>query len=431
MKVFLDSIGCRLNQSEIELFAKEFRQAGQTLVPRPEDADIVVINTCTVTKEAASDSRQKIRQAARSGAKDITLTGCLATLDQEATLNLPGVSRIIANQRKELLVQEILQQNHFEFEKEPVAREPIPGLRARTRAFIKVQDGCDNHCTFCITRIARGPSRSRQVPDIIDDIAYAIRGSAREIVLSGAQLGAWGKDLIPKMSLAQLIAILLEKMDIPRLRLSSLEPWDVTHELISLWNDPRLCRHFHLPLQSGSESTLRRMARGTDPVSYQSMIIEIKESIPDVAITTDIIVGFPGETERDFDENLEFIGRVGFAGGHVFTYSERPGTPAVKFPDSVPMVIRKDRNAKVRALFADYSERFKQTYLGKTVSVLWESVSEVTSQGWQLTGLTDNYLKIYALASEPLLNMISSVNLFCLYKDGIQGEITGGQKTLR
>ena len=261
------------------------------------------------------------------------MTGCWASLEPQAAAALPRVSNVVINQRKDNLVRDLLAPDRPLFDAEPLARTPLPGLRQRTRAFIKVQDGCDNRCTFCITTIARGRSRSRPIADVCRDIDAALAGGAREIVLTGVHLGAWGKDL--GMDLRRLVHAVLSRTDVPRLRLSSLEPWDLDREFFDLWEDPRLCPHLHLPLQSGCAATLRRMARRTTPRSFRLLLEAARDLIPEVAITTDVIAGFPGETEAEFEESLAFVREMEFAGGHAFTYSPRPGTAAARRPDQI------------------------------------------------------------------------------------------------
>jgi threonylcarbamoyladenosine tRNA methylthiotransferase MtaB len=278
MKVYLDSIGCRLNQSEIESIACQFRIAGHEIVAKAEMADLAVVNTCAVTNEAASDSRGKIRQIARAGVGQIIPTGCWTTLQPREAAVLPNVACVVSNDRKDYLVQDILFPTQEKFDVEPLARLPLPGLRKRTRAFIKVQDGCDNHCTFCITTVARGRSRSRSVAEVIQDVRYALRGGTKEIVLTGVHLGAWGQDF--DGHLRKLIAAILRITDIPRMRLSSLEPWDLNADFFSLWEDKRLMPHLHLPLQSGCSATLRRMARKTTPSSFRELVSVVCGVIP-------------------------------------------------------------------------------------------------------------------------------------------------------
>jgi len=428
MNIFLDSVGCRLNQSELETIARQFRAYGHNLVDTPAIADIVIINTCTVTAAADSDSRQKIRQVVRAGAKEVVVTGCWSSLYPDEALALPGVSRVIHNLEKENLVPEILDIPLEQFDIDPIARLPIPGARLRTRAFIKVQDGCNNRCAFCITTIARGAGCSRPVKEVLSDIHAAMKDSeegiaVKEVVLTGVHLGSWGQDLSPNQHLRQLIRSIFHETDIPRLRLSSLEPWDIDEDFFSLWENPRLCRQVHLPLQSGCEATLRRMARKTIPDDYAHLVNLARDICPEIAVTTDVITGFPGESVEEFETSLEFIRRMKFAGGHVFTYSERTGTAAAKMSDQVYHPIRKMRNARMRTVLAESAQEYRLQFVNKTLSVLWESAIEVEPQGWQLKGLTDNYLRISTQSQNNFQNQITPVRLTMLNDDGLYGEI--------
>jgi len=423
MRIYLDTVGCRLNQSEIETFARQFRAVGHTLVDTPAEADLVVVNTCAVTQKAVADSRKVIRRAARAGAGAVVATGCWVTLEPEQAAALPAVADVVPNERKDRLVSDLLGVPLTAFDLEPVVREPLPGARLRTRAFIKVQDGCDNRCTFCITTIARGEGRSRRVADVIRDVQAALDGGAQEIVLTGVHLGSWGQDLGEGRHLRHLVEAILRHTDVQRLRLSSLEPWDLDETFFALWEDRRLCRHLHLPLQSGSRATLRRMARKTTPGSYVALVQAARAACPEIAITTDIIVGFPGETEDEFAESLAFVERIGFAGGHVFTYSERPGTAAARMPNQVPHAVRKERNARMRAVFEQAALAYRRRFLGHTLDVLWESATGVGPQGWQLSGLTDNYLRVTAIAPQHLWNRITPVHLIDLTEHGVRGAL--------
>jgi len=425
MKIFLDTIGCRLNQAEIEILARQFRAAGHEIVPNANEADLAVVNTCSVTAEAASDSRAAIRRAGRQGAKEVVATGCWATLEPEKAANLSGVHRVISNLHKDNLAADLLGLPQEFFELEPLARLPLPGLHARTRAFIKVQDGCDNACTFCITNVARGANRSRPVENVLADVQAALEGGAKEIVLTGVQLGAWGGDFPTPQRLEKLVATLLEQPSVARLRLSSLEPWNLEADFFSLWRDERLCRHLHLPLQSGSESVLKRMRRKTAPDSFAGLVQSARTAIPEVAITTDIIVGFPGETEAEFCETLAFVKSMHFAGGHVFTYSARPGTPAARMNSQVRYEVRKERNALVRAVLEESAQAYRSGFIGHTLPVLWEASSRLTEAGWILEGLTDNYLRVTAVAPQARWNQMNNVQLVSIDGDGIKGIITG------
>lgn len=421
MKVFLDMVGCRLNQAEIERMASQFRSLGHAIVPEAGEADLVIVNTCTVTSQAASDSRQRIRQAARAGSKDIVVTGCWSTLQPAQAAEIPGVIQVIPNDQKDHLVSELLQRPAHDFDMEPLARAPLPGLRQRTRAFIKAQDGCDNHCTFCITTLARGASVSRLSADVLGDIRAALLGGAQEIVLTGVHLGAWGLDIESRLS--SLIKRILDETDTPRLRLSSLEPWDLDEEFFALWEDPRLCPHLHLPIQSGSTSTLKRMLRKTTPDSFRSLVEAARRIIPGVAITTDILTGFPGETEVEFLETLDFIREMDFAGGHIFTYSARPGTPAARMRNQVPHEIRKQRHHILRDVFSKGAINYRRNFIGRTLPVLWESVTQVSDSGWQLEGWTGNYIRVTANAPEPRWNKVDSVRVSGINLVGLDGII--------
>jgi threonylcarbamoyladenosine tRNA methylthiotransferase MtaB len=423
MKIFLDTIGCRLNQAEIEALARQFRAAGHEIVPTAAEADLAVINTCTVTAEAASDSRAAIRRAKRLGAGDVVVTGCWATLEPGKAAALPGVTRIVPNLQKESLAADLLGLPQEFFDLEPIARQPLPGLHQRTRAFIKVQDGCDNACTFCITTLARGTSRSRPLDEIVTDINFAQDGGAQEIVLTGVALGSWGLDFQPARRIPDLISALLVRTSVPRLRLSSLEPWDLGDDFFSLWRDPRLCRHLHLPLQSGSASVLRRMRRKSTPESFAALARAARQAIPEVAITTDIIAGFPGETDEEFAGTLELVKSMQFAGGHVFSYSARPGTPASRMKGQVGGETVKTRSADLRRVLAESAEAFQRKSIGKTMPVLWEALSTLTDEGWQIEGLTDNYLRVTAIAPEPRWNRMDAVELTGLCENRLTGKL--------
>ena len=412
MKIFLDMVGCRLNQAEIERMAGQFRAEGHTIVPEAGEADLVVVNTCTVTSQAASDSRQKIRHASRAGAGAIIATGCWSTLQPAQAAELPGVVRVIPNDRKDFLVPELLQRSELIYDTETIARKPLPGLRQRTRAFIKAQDGCDNQCTFCITTLARGDSRSRPPADVLADIHSALEGGTKEIVLTGVHLGAWGLEIGSR--LGDLVKRILDETNMPRLRLSSLEPWDLDEAFFTLWADSRMCPHLHLPIQSGSAATLKRMLRNTTPESFRELAVAARRLIPEVAITTDVMTGFPGETEDEFEETLDFIREMRFSGGHVFTYSARPGTPAARMKNQVPHEVRKQRNHVLRDAFSEMEKSYRGKFIGQTLPVLWESVTQVSDSGWQLEGWTGNYIRVSANSPEPRWNQINHVKLLGL-----------------
>jgi threonylcarbamoyladenosine tRNA methylthiotransferase MtaB len=411
MRVYLDSVGCRLNQSEMERIGAQLRAAGFELVANAADAEWVILNTCAVTAEAASDSRGKARQAARLGAK-VVLTGCWATLDAQAAAALPGVVRVIGNDGKQHLVSEVFDLPEEVFDLEPLAREPLPGVHQRTRAFIKAQDGCDHHCTYCITRLARGRAQSVPLAQVLRDVHAAQRGGVKEVVLSGVQLGAWGSDFTPRQTLRDLVSGVLSGCDVPRLRLSSVEPWDLDEAFFALWvGQPRLCRHLHLPLQSGCAATLRRMGRKITPSNFSGLLKQARDVVPQMAITTDLIVGFPGETEDEFAESLDFVRSMHFAGGHVFTYSARPGTPAAGLPNPVHGRVARQRSAQMRAVLAEAAQVYREQFIGQQAEVLWESAEACGPQGWRMSGLTDTYVRVEGWLAEPRWNELQRVRL--------------------
>jgi threonylcarbamoyladenosine tRNA methylthiotransferase MtaB len=425
LKIFLDTVGCRLNQSEIETFGNLFRALGHEIVPDPKNADFAIINTCTVTVKAAADSRKQIRRAQREGARTVIATGCWATLEPQAALNLPGVTEVYANDQKDLLVAQLLNLDPETLSSLNFSREPLPGQRGRTRAFIKVQEGCDNQCTYCLTRAARGASRSRGLAAIHKDIHAALAGGVKEIVLSGVQLGAWGREFSMPQSLQDLIASILNHQQISRVRLSSIEPWEFDLKMLDLWQDARLCRHLHIPLQSGSDHILKKMGRPITVKAYSRLLDAIRIKIPQIAITTDIITGFPGETESDFDATKVQIAKFGFAGGHVFSYSPRPGTAAYRMDGRQPTPVVKARNAALRDQFIHTSRKFKEGLIGKTAHVLWEASQQNPDGSWQLSGLTDHYMRVSTRSDLDLRNTICLVELssFELDGDGIAGRI--------
>lgn len=419
MKIFIDMVGCRLNQSEIELMANLLRSQGHEVLPISHNADLIIVNTCCVTIKAGAESRKVIRRAARGLTTPVIVTGCWATMFAEEALALSNVVKVVPNDKKANLVADILGIPAHVLEKSQFVRKPLLGERHRTRAFIKVQDGCDNRCTFCITCLARGRSMSISIALIERDINAAIRGGVQEIVLTGVQLGSWGKDMNPKAKLRSLIERILSNHEIKRLRLSSIEPWDIDASFFELWQDRRFCRHLHIPLQSGSARILNRMARKTNPDEYQMLIESARMTIPRIAITTDIIAGFPGETAEDFEESMAFVQSLSFAGGHAFTYSAMPGTPAATFADQVEHAERKNRNRLTKSLLAESSKKYKEGSIGETYDVLWEKAKPVDNV-WQLSGLTDTYQRVVCKSPVQLTNSISRVRINRLSENGLK-----------
>jgi len=422
MNIFLDSIGCRLNQSEIEKYASQFLEKGHHLVPRVEDADIVVLNTCAVTAAASADSRQRIHKWLRNPGLQIIATGCLPADEVIILQGFSGQLKWVPNIRKDQLVSLVLENSQ-----DIVAggRSPVPGIRSRTRAFIKAQDGCNNHCTFCVTRLARGASRSLPTQAILKDISSALSSGVREIVLTGVHLGSWGSDFSNPQDLRDLIKLILMEPGDFRVRLSSIEPWGIPEDFFSLWQmDNRLCQHFHLPMQSGSVSTLKRMARNNDPQTFRQMVEKIRAILPNTSITTDVIVGFPGETDDEFAETCSFIEEMCFNGGHVFHYSERPGTAAARLPNKVDDQMKKLRSQVIRSLLMKSAAFHAEKKIGTSQHVLWEA-GRLTSDGSRIyRGLTKENDRVLTHSIQDIRNQVLPVKL--INWDGVSfgGRIT-------
>jgi threonylcarbamoyladenosine tRNA methylthiotransferase MtaB len=410
MRVYLGSIGCRLNQSELEILAADLRQAGHEIVASPEKAQAAIINSCTVTNAAEADSRQLTHKLARAGVEKIFLTGCWASVDHIHSDDLPANVTLVGNTHKHAIVRDYFPDTGMAQE-EFAARVPLPGKGRRTRAFIKVQEGCDYFCTFCITRIARGKSSSRPLEEILHDIQAAELADVKEIVLTGTQLGGWGKEYDPPQTIADLVKIIFTQSSIPFLRLSSLEPWDINNDFYALLDHPRFCNHLHLPLQSGCGETLKRMGRKMQPREFARLIASLRAVDPDIAITTDIVVGFPGESKEEFEESLEFVRRMHFAGGHVFRYSARRGTPAASFPNQVDEKERKRRNGVMREVLKESGIRYRASFLQKTTQVLWERARKREEGGWIMEGISTKSMRIRAQADQNLWNQVSQVKL--------------------
>ncbi len=411
-------VGCRLNQAEIEQLALSLTEAGVEVVSNPEQADEIVINTCCVTAKASADSRKMLRHH-KSHYPDARVigTGCWVSISQDKpTEQLQILDQAYGNPEKEQILADLLEKaapDRFGFGQ----YRPDLGARNRTRGFVKVQDGCDNRCAYCLTQIARGSSVSTSSNSVIAYARKLQNLGVKEIVLTGVQLGSWGKDLLPRKTLADLVQMLLEQTEIKRIRLSSIEPWDVSPELIELFKNPRLCPHLHIPLQSGSEEILRLMNRPINPARFRSILDQIRKANPHFAITTDIICGFPGETQELFVRSLEFIRQCGFSGGHVFPFSVLQGTAAYAMTGHVQASIRKERATIVRQVLDQAEGEFVTRRLGQDAEVLFESQvklkGELVWQGW-----SEDFLKIHTSSSENLHNRILRVRLDRIISEG-------------
>ncbi|MHB1317224.1 MAG: tRNA (N(6)-L-threonylcarbamoyladenosine(37)-C(2))-methylthiotransferase MtaB [Anaerolineae bacterium] len=425
MKLHLSSLGCRLNEAEIEALSRAVQEAGHQVVSNAISADWAVINTCTVTHVAARKSRQAIRRLhAEAPDARLAVLGCYGTLSPAEALGLPGVALVIPNADKERVLQAIV--DGTAGPPAPKAAVSAARLHKRTRAFIKVQDGCDNRCTYCVVHLARRPSRSRAYGGVVAEAQARIAEGAQEIILSGVNIGAYGRDQEQTgeaergSSLAGLVDSLLAETAVPRVRISSLEPWDVDARLLDLWSDPRLCRQLHLPLQSGSDAILQRMGRPMTVRTYRDLATEVRRRVPDMSLSTDLIVGFPGESDQDFAETCRVAAEIGFTRLHVFRFSPREGTLAARMDARVPDAVARARTRRLIALGAELSETHHRRYVGQRAQVLFESAtSRNGAQGW--SGLTDNYLRVWAPASVSLRNQIRDVRCTSADAAGLEG----------
>jgi len=405
MKIALETLGCKLNQAESETLARQLAEAGHRLVPGVDEADVYILNTCTVTHLADAKCRHLLRLAHRRNPGALLLaTGCYAERVPQELAQIEGVSLVVGNDKKPQLLT-LLEESGYVNRAPPVS-EPgamVEPAARRTRAFIKVQDGCNNLCAYCIVPLVRGGERSLPAAQIVAEVRRRIADGYKEVVLTGTEIGAYGYDGV---DLKGLLERILAETNIDRLRLSSLQPQEISAGLLELWRDRRLCPHFHLSLQSGSDGVLRRMRRHYSAGDYQRSVSLIRSFVPDAAITTDVIVGFPGESEAEFEESYRFCKEIDFARIHVFPYSARPGTEAAVMP-LVAEAIKKERSQRMLALAGESVRNFKQRFLGKVRPVLWES--ECQDGLW--SGLTDNYIKVYTRSCADLANKLQPVRV--------------------
>ena len=407
MRVRLESLGCRLNIGEMEALGRQLAKQGHRIVGPGENTDLFVFNTCAVTHVAARKSRKFLRQIRRRHPNAVLVaTGCHIELAPTEGAEL-GVDLTINNADKdrlvELLSREGILRNADPIPAQDAAPFPTNDAASHTRAFVKVQDGCDNRCTFCIVTVARGAARSRSLKDVVDEIRELVSSGYEEAVLSGVHLGAYGMDLGDPHGLRRLLEAILEHTALRRLRLSSLEPWDLGPDFFTLWRERRLQPHLHLPLQSGCDATLRRMARRTTQQSYARLLEQARETIEDVSISTDIIVGFPGESDSEFSESLDFVRQMSFTRLHVFRYSRRQNTAAAEMPEQVEDQVVRQRSQRMHALGAQLEHSFRRRYLGHEQTVLWES-SELRGDCRRWSGLSGNYLRVVT-DTEPSVDL--------------------------
>lgn len=424
------TLGCKVNQYDSDAMRTIFLQQGYKAVKEEEEADVYVINTCSVTSIGDRKSRQMVRKIRRKHPQAvIAVAGCYAQIAPEIFEAMGDIDVIVGAQNRSKIVEYVEQAQKkektinavkdimsvTEFENLYVDAEG----ETKTRAFIKVQEGCDNYCTFCIIPFARGKLKSRKQKDAVEEIRRLVAKGYREIVLTGIHLGNYGRDLRDGTSLATLVEELLRIPNLLRIRMGSIESVELSDDLINLIKDePRVCRHLHLPIQSGSDAVLRRMNRHYRLPEYKKLISELREKIPGLALTTDLIVGFPGETEENFMETLETLRELRFSAIHVFPYSQRTGTPAAVFPNQVPGDIKKDRVHRVQELEKEISKEYRKTFLQKTVHVLIEE-----EKNGYFEGLSDEYIRVSITDKNVEKGRLYSVYVENLTEDGLIGRV--------
>ena len=413
MTVAAYTLGCKVNQYDTEVILKDFSGLGFNICDFKDKADVYIINTCTVTNISDKKSRRMINRAYRQNpGAFIVAYGCYAKTDPETLRKLKGVSLVLGPQDKhrvaEIAAKKFLANDGVQSGRVPMTHD---GLK-RTRAYLKIQDGCDRFCSYCIVPYARGGVVSRLPEDVLEEAEKLVRSGTKEIVVAGIQIASYGKDLL------KLINKIHNVPGLERLRLSSLEPNLIDENfLASVKNLPKLCDHFHLSLQSGSDRTLARMNRRYTTFQYAEAAERLRGLFPRAAFTTDIIVGFPGETEADFKETMDFVERIGFLRIHVFAYSAKAKTPAADFPEQIDVKTKENRSTALRQLAAGMNRAVSRQYIGETMPVLFES--EQDAGVWE--GHTTQYLKVRVCCKENLSNKILPVKLYELRGDAVYG----------
>ncbi len=396
MKVHLKALGCRLNEAELEQWSGGFRKAGHPVTRDPEEADVLVINTCAVTAQAVRKSRKLINRLHRENPKArLVISGCHASLSPSEVAETLGVDLVVPNSDKDRLVDIALEQLDMPV-MPAIATEPGESYlfgRGRQRAFVKVQDGCRFRCSYCIVTVARGEERSRAVDEIIDEINQHYAQGIREIVITGVQLGGYGNGI--SQTLPTLLEQVLNNTKMPRIRLGSVEPWAVDMDLIPLYANPRLMPHLHLPLQSGADTVLRRMARKTRLAEFREMVDELRARVPGFNVTTDIIVGFPGETDEEWQETMAQVRAIGFGHMHIFSYSDRQGTKSANMIDKVSVEVKKERSRQLHQLAGKMKHDMLEAQMGNIVEVLWEANPKQLASGkYRHTGYSPSFFRV-------------------------------------
>lgn len=429
------TLGCKVNQADTASMEAIFKSAGYKVVGFNEDADVYLVNTCVVTNTGQRKSRQIINRAVRHNPMALTVvTGCYPQTAQDEVRAIDGVDVIIGNQERARIVELVEQaltskrddilDNVQKMTVDTRFEELGVGTETnKTRAFLKIQEGCNQYCTYCIIPFARGPLRSRSLESIKEEITKLVAAGYKEVVLIGIHLGCYGKELAKdgvKLSLYDAVEAALSVPGVERLRLGSLESVEVETRLMELMaKEPRLCHHLHLPLQSGCDKVLKAMHRPYDTARFAELLKEIRSYVPDVAITTDIIVGFPGETEEDFEETLAFARSCGFAKMHIFPYSKRKGTPAEKMPNQVEEQVKQERAARLSELDKEMQHEAMTYWIGKDVTVQFEQPVDDN----HVEGLCGAYMRVVVEGGQELCDQIRTVHIVGVEDDYLVGKL--------
>jgi threonylcarbamoyladenosine tRNA methylthiotransferase MtaB len=434
---YLENFGCRATQADGAALERQLLEKGLLRAEDPGQAEVVVLNTCTVTSSADQDARSTIRRIHRENPEArILVTGCYAQRAPEEIAQIPGVSVVVGNSHKHELAE--IARSHSGFvslaslggeivvgdifaHTELVAAPVFDADTAseKTRPNLKVQDGCNNRCSFCIIPFVRGKSRSLKLDEVVRETRALVGLGYKEIVLSGINLGRWGRDFTGRMRFVDLLRTMLAESDIHKIRISSVEPMDWSDELIELVaSSPRICKHAHVPLQSGSDRILRRMHRKYRPWHYADRIQKIRAAMPMAAIGADVMVGFPGETDEHFEETRAFIELLPFTYLHVFTYSSRPGTPSAVMPEQVRGDVTRERNRALRELASRKKREFQEQFVGRE----WQAITLTNFENGRTEGLTDNYQKVW-IEGQHEANRLASVVISGIEREALLGRI--------
>ncbi len=417
MQVYFTNLGCKLNQAELEDLARRFVAAGHRISSTLGEADLHIVNSCTVTHAAARDSRKIARRGRRVNARLKTvLTGCYVAAEPEGAADLAGVDLIVGNHEKHELVERVQaafpEARAIGADAGPLEIPYVPLEFGNSRALVKIEDGCNMRCSFCIIPSTRGAQRSRPADDVVAEVSALAEGGFHEVVITGVQISAYRWQ---ETRLADLVARLLSETEVPRLRLTSIAPWQFDRRLLELFDSSRLCRHVHLSLQSGCSETLHRMRRPYTADDFLGLTGRIRDAAPGIAITTDVIAGFPGESDEEFERSLEFTDAVGFARVHAFPYSVREGTEAANFANQVPHPVKRERMKRLLEVGARGQTNFWKSQRGETVEVLWEQL-----RGERWLGTSDNYVRV--IGHERGGRTLEPVRLGKVVDDGMLAE---------